>query len=57
MTSIWWVYFFDPTGVILWCMYNIWISQLCVFGLICNFGGIFGFLYMMISTFKWGGGI
>ena len=48
--SIWWIYSLDPMDVELWCMHNIQISQLFVIGLICDFGGIVGLSYMMVST-------
>ena len=52
MTSIWWVYSFDPMGVILWCMHNIRMAQLSILGSIRNYGGIVGSSYMMVSSLK-----
>jgi hypothetical protein len=52
MTSIWWVYPLDPTGVVLWCMHYMWMERLFVLGSVRNYGGIVGSLYTMVSTLK-----
>jgi hypothetical protein len=52
MVSMRHAYPLGPKGEVLWCMHNTRTSRLSIRGSICNYGGIVGSSYVMLSTLK-----